>query len=231
MISSILSGNFDIYSFLLRIPVVLLALSIHECAHGYTAYKMGDPTAKYFGRLTLNPVKHLDIIGTIYMFMFGFGWAKPVPVNARNFNNPRKGMAITALAGPVSNVLLSFLGLILYNTTYLIMTQTRIIYNSSEFVLNIFTVLLVFFSMFHYLNLSLAIFNLIPLPPLDGSRIAFVLLPDRLYFNVMKYEQTIQIILMVCLCLGILDVPLRFLITNLSDGMQKIINLVIGLFI
>ena len=165
------------------------------------------------------------------MFLFGFGWAKPVPVNARNFNNPRKGMAITALAGPVSNVLLSFLGLILYNTTYLIMTQTSIIYNSSEFVLNIFTVLLVFFSMFHYLNLSLAIFNLIPLPPLDGSRIAFVLLPDRLYFNVMKYEQTIQIILMVCLCLGILDVPLRFLITNLSDGMQKIINLVIGLFI
>ncbi|MBE6671592.1 MAG: site-2 protease family protein [Ruminococcaceae bacterium] len=231
MISSILSGNFDIYSFLLRIPVVLLALSIHEYAHGYAAYKMGDPTAKYFGRFTLNPVKHLDIIGTICMFLFGFGWAKPVPVNARNFNNPRKGMAITALAGPVSNVLLSFLGLILYNTTYLIMTQTSIIYNSSEFVLNIFTVLLVFFSMFHYLNLSLAIFNLIPLPPLDGSRIAFVLLPDRLYFNVMKYEQTIQIILMVCLCLGILDVPLRFLITNLSDGMQKIINLVIGLFI
>ena len=231
MISSILSGNFDIYSFLLRIPVVLLALSIHEYAHGYAAYKMGDSTAKCFGRLTLNPVKHLDIIGTISMFLFGFGWAKPVPVNARNFDNPRKGMAITALAGPVSNVLLSFLGLILYNTTYLIVLKTGIFATESDFVFNLFTVLLTFFSMFHFLNLSLAIFNLIPLPPLDGSRIAFVLLPDRLYFNIMKHEQIIQIILLVSLCMGILDMPLTFLITHMSNGMQKIIDLVIGLFI
>ncbi|MBE6718544.1 MAG: site-2 protease family protein [Ruminococcaceae bacterium] len=231
MISELLSGKVDIVGLLLRIPIVLLALSCHEYAHGYAAYKMGDSTARNFGRLTLNPVKHLDVMGTVCMFLFGFGWAKPVPINARNFDNPRKGMAVTAFAGPLSNVLLSFLGLILYNVTILIFTTTGLFFNSSEFVFNIFTVLLTFLSMFHSLNLSLAIFNLIPIPPLDGSRIALLFLPDRLYFKVMKYEQIIQLILLICLFIGLLDGPLTFLITGLSSGMQKIIDIIIGLFI
>ncbi|MBR5321966.1 MAG: site-2 protease family protein [Clostridia bacterium] len=227
MITSILSGDFDPIMLLLRIPIVLLSLSLHECAHGYAAYKMGDPTAKIFGRITLNPLKHLDVIGTLCMFLFGFGWAKPVPVNARKFNNPKKGMAITAAAGPISNVLLAFAGLIIYNVIY----ESYVFFSGSQFAANLWYVLLTFFISLHYMNLSLAIFNLLPIPPLDGSRLAFVFLSDEAYFKFMKYEQIIQIIIMVALFTGILDTPLTLIVSGLSDGMQRIINLIIGLFV
>lgn len=231
MITNILRGEFELIPFLLRIPIVLIALSVHECAHGYAAYKMGDPTAKAFGRLTLNPIKHLDLFGTISMLLFGFGWAKPVPVNARRFDNPKKGMAMTALAGPLSNVLLSIIGAILFLSTEAILQKFPHLMGQSEFSFNLWYLLLLFFLMFHIMNLSLAIFNLLPIPPLDGSRLAFVFLPDRLYFDFMKYEQIIQAILMVALFTGLLDTPLSYAINSLSSGIMSAISFLLGLII
>lgn len=190
-----------IIEYLLCIPAALIALSVHEYAHGYAAYRMGDPTARVLGRLTLNPFAHLDPVGTLCMVICGFGWAKPVPINARNFRDPRKGMAATAAAGPLSNLVLAILGAILYLTTAVV-ARAVLPTGGSTTLYYFFYYLELFFILFHTLNLSLFVFNLIPLPPLDGSRILYVFLPPRLYFGVMKYERIIQIVLIVALALG-----------------------------
>lgn len=201
----------DILEFLLRIPIVLLSLSVHEAAHGYVAYKLGDPTAHNLGRLSLNPLKHLDPIGALCMVFFRFGWAKPVPISTRYFKKPKRDMALSALAGPVSNLLLAFITYIIsaYVAHFGTAGEHFMQWNGSVYFLSdygkFFYVLYLFFSNFYWLNISLAVFNLLPVPPLDGSRILFVLLPDKLYFGIMKYEQYIYLALMACLVFGLLD--------------------------
>lgn len=207
-------------SVLISVPVILFALTFHEFSHGYVAYKMGDPTARNLGRLTLNPIKHLDPIGTLCMLFAGFGWAKPIPVNARNFKKPRNGMAFTALAGPLSNIILSFAGLLLYRLFLFIPIP------NTEFAFYIWYSFSILLYTFHYLNLSLAIFNLIPIPPLDGSRILFVLLPDKYYFGFMKYERIVMIAIMALLFTGTLSGPLAWIIDTISSGMDWIIRLI-----
>lgn len=213
MLNSLIRGG-DIRSFLvsfiLSLPIVLLSLSVHETAHGYVAYRLGDPTARSLGRLTLNPIKHIDPIGFICMALFGFGWAKPVPINTRYFKKPKRDMALTGLAGPLSNLLLAFVFAVLWRIELGVYNNVQL----TEFSNTAFYLLEVFLSLGIRLNITLAVFNLIPVPPLDGSRIFLVLLPTDTYFKIMRYEKYIYIVLMLALFLGFLDTPINF-VTNL----------------
>lgn len=210
-----------IIELLFVIPCVLLALTVHEVAHGYMAFRLGDPTARNLGRLTLNPLKHLDPIGTICMIFFHFGWARPVPVNSRHFKKPRRDMALTAAAGPVSNFIMAFLGALVYAILYTIFASHPA---STNFAAYIQIAALQLLQYFHILNLSLGLFNLIPVPPLDGSRIFLTFLPAKYYFGIMKYERYIQLGLMILLYLGFLSRPLSMLVSWLSSGMFRVIS-------
>lgn len=190
--------NFDFYIF--SALAALIALTVHEYSHGYAAYKMGDNTARNLGRLTLNPIKHLDPIGTICMVLFHVGWAKPVPINPRNFKNPKKGFAITAAAGPLSNLILGFFSAGLYLLIYALFKDVT--FESKNLAFNLITYSLSFVYIFHTLNIGLGIFNLLPIPPLDGSRLLNVILPERAYFAIMKYEQKIYVGVIAWLLVG-----------------------------
>ena len=196
MLFSILSsGNIReaIISLLLMIPVILISLSTHEAAHGYVAYKMGDPTAYNLGRVTLNPLKHIDPMGSLCMLVFGYGWAKPVPINARYFRKPKYGMAFTAIAGPISNILIGIIGAFLYSVTLFLFSFFAADILTNEMLTNVLTVLLNFFYYLGFMNFVLAVFNLIPIPPFDGSRFFSLFLPEKTYFSMMKYERYIMI--------------------------------------
>lgn len=227
----------DILMYLLALPAVLLALSVHETSHGLMANKLGDPTAKSFGRLTLNPMKHIDPLGFLCMLFFHFGWAKPVPVNSRYFKKPRRDMALTAAAGPVSNVLLSlvFAGLLrldlLFVTRFfgtdLVNVWTILSGTGAEisFGFKMVSVLTYMLYMGVMLNISLAVFNLIPIPPFDGSRIAYTFLPVNLYFKIMRYERYIMIaILLLLWCTPFFD----GLISSATGKLASLIMTVFG---
>lgn len=206
-----------IVQLLLSIPIVLFSLSFHEASHAYAAHKMGDDTAKNLGRLTLNPLKHLDPIGALAMLFFGIGWAKPVPIMTRNFEHPKRGMILSAAAGPLSNLVLSVIGVLLY------VPFAWFVGGANAFTSAVCT----FLYLFHYMNLALAIFNLIPVPPLDGSRVLFGFLPDRLYFGIMKYEQYIKIgfLALILIMHNFLNFSIiSFVCEPMSDGMIWLIT-------
>jgi Zn-dependent protease len=165
----------------------LLCITFHELSHGFVAYKLGDNTAKNAGRLTLNPIKHIDILGLFMMVMFKFGWAKPVPINMNNFKKPKWGMAITALAGPVSNIILAALIMLIYGFVYLPLT------NAGSFGETLTEMLLTT----AYMSCALAVFNIIPISPLDGSKVLFSFLPEKAYYNLMRYERFGFVLLLV----------------------------------
>ena len=178
----------------------LLCITFHETCHGLAAYRLGDNTAKRMGRLSLNPLKHVDLMGLIMMALFRFGWAKPVPVDMRNFKNPKAGMALTALAGPVSNVVLAYAAVVLCN--FVIFLADRL---GSTWML---LALAQFFVYVEIISAGLAVFNVFPIPPLDGSKVLFALLSDRAYDRLMRYEKYGMGLLMALLVTGAIDRPL-----------------------
>ena len=190
----------QLMQFVPRIMVLLLCLPVHEFAHGYMAYKLGDKTAANLGRLTLNPFAHLDIFGSLLLLFAGFGWAKPVPVQPRAFSNPRRGMALVAAAGPLANIIMATL----------VMVFLRIISPQVTFHPAVFPRIVAFgwhdviLQSIISINLILAVFNMLPVPPLDGSRILYAFLPDRLYFGAMRYERFIMIGVMLLVFMGAL---------------------------
>lgn len=190
-------GRFDIVGLLIGAVAVLLAISVHEMCHGFAAYFLGDKTAKYMGRLSLNPLRHIDPIGALCLLLFGFGWAKPVMVNSAYFKKPKRDMALTALAGPVSNFLLAFVALLIFK----LLTLTPLFYSTSRLA----ELIVVFLTTLVSMNIGLGVFNLLPIPPLDGSKIFLSLLPPRLYYDIMRYEHLGWLILVVALGLGVLD--------------------------
>ena len=216
MLFSILRGASGIeiaILFLARLFVVFCTLPVHEYAHAFVADKLGDKTARLSGRLTLNPMAHIDILGAIMILFVGFGYAKPVPVNPHNFKNPKKGMAITALAGPFSNILMAVVFMFLSNVLSL--------FGNSLFVQAFY----VFFSFAASINIGLAVFNLIPIPPLDGSRVLELLIPDKYYYKFAQYERYIVIIIFGLIIFGVLDAPLAFLQNHLYSALNYIVSL------
>lgn len=195
--------------YLCRALVMLIAIPFHEAAHAFVSWKLGDSTAKDYGRLTLNPIAHFDPMGAICMIVAGVGWAKPVPTNAGRFRNPKAGMALTALAGPVSNLLLAYISMILFKLVY---------YFTPDML--VFSYLLLFLKYMIIINVTLAVFNLLPVPPFDGSRIALTFLPRRQYFGIMKYERYIFVAVFLVLMLGLLDGPLGFLQQAALSGLD-----------
>jgi len=202
------------------LPVFLITITVHECAHGYIAYKMGDPTAKDMGRLTLNPLKHMDPFGFIMLMIVGFGWAKPVIINPRNFRDPKKGMALSALAGPASNVLMAIAGAIILGFI------NYIYFTNATQINSIVEVTRAFFYYFMMLNVYFALFNLIPVPPLDGSRLVSYFLPPKLGYYYNYIERYGMLVLMLVMYTGLLRVPLQFLSDKLIGGICYLLNLV-----
>ena len=206
---------------LLSVVPALLCIVFHELCHGFVAYKLGDNTAKSAGRLSLNPFKHLDIVGLIAMMFLHVGWAKPVPVNMNSLKNPKRGMAITALAGPLSNILLAAVVLLLYGFLYIPLLKLG---DFGYVIIETLGRTAVF-------SCSLAVFNIFPIPPMDGSKVLFALLPDKAYYKLMEYEHYGMLIVLLLVITGVIDPVLTYLVNALVGLLSPLMNLGFSFYI
>lgn len=216
MLFDVIDGNYTFLELLLSIIsyllFILVLLPVHELAHAWVASKLGDDTPRWNGRLTANPFAHLDLWGTLMLVLFGFGYAKPVPVNPRNFRNPRRDMALVALAGPLSNLLVAILVLLLFQLLKLVPATSGAVLMIGATLVNIIAPI----------SIRLAVFNLLPIPPLDGSRIFNAILPPRWAFWMMQHEHQIRILLIVLLATGALSKPITFLSNYVYQILLKV---------
>lgn len=224
-----------ILSLLLSLPALFIAISIHEYAHGYAAYKMGDPTAKYSGRLSLNPLAHFDLLGSICLLLFKFGWARPVPINPNNFRNRRKGIVLVSLAGPLANFFVAIISAVLLAVfgRLLGIDDINLLFGVSAYYMSGGITeaigLVVILPMLYYcviLNIGLMIFNLIPIPPLDGSKILFEFLPYKARNVMYNLERHSFLIFILVIYSGILDPVLSLL----QNGVFSVITLIMKPF-
>ena len=213
----------DLDTLIYVVPAIIITVTLHELAHGWVSYKFGDPTPKLDGRLSLNQLHHLDPIGTIALLLVGFGWAKPVHIDPRYYKDAKTGIVWTAFAGPLMNFIIAFVAIFLFN----LLLKLPVSIFSSKIMIQIFIYLVVLMQYIALISLGQAIFNLIPLPPLDGSKILYGVLPDSVYFNIMKYENWLSLILFLVLFSGILDGPLVSIRTIIYDGMNNLCALIL----
>ena len=203
-----------ILQYLLRAIVVLIAIPFHESAHALASHLLGDNTAVRAGRLSLNPMRHFDPLGALCMLVGGVGWAKPVSINPYNYKNPKVGMALSAAAGPASNFLLAWVSMILYKLCW---------YSGARQAVPALSMFLYYMVA---MNVSLGVFNLLPVPTFDGSRIALLFLPQRLYFKAMKYERYIMLAVLALVFLGLLNTPLSMLVNAMWNLMLRLTGFV-----
>ncbi len=205
MLWMILQGSYDLVDLLLAFAayaaLILVMMPVHEAAHGFAAYKLGDPTAKMSGRLTLNPMAHIDPLGAVLIMLCGIGYAKPVPVNPYYFRNRKRDMAMTALAGPLSNLAMAAISVGLFSLICRFSTSLAVIQGAMIVLLEVFA----------SVNISLAVFNLLPIPPLDGSRIFGAILPERWTYWMDQYHQYVRMALLLLVFSGALSRPLNYL--------------------
>ncbi len=213
--------SFDlIINLMVRVFVIFCVLPIHEFAHAFIAHKLGDDTARLSGRMTTNPLAHIDPIGALMIILAGFGYAKAVPVNIRNFKKRKPYMALTALAGPASNVIMAFIFVFIG-----LLVQVKIGVAEGSFTYYI----VVFMLTAAQINISLAVFNLLPIPPLDGSRIFSLIIPDKYYYTIMQYERYIVYGVLALVFFGVLDGPITFLSGLLFDLIFNVASIPLGI--
>lgn len=222
--------GFNLMDIVIGVPITLIALTGHEFAHGWVSSKLGDPTPERDGRLTLNPLAHLDVVGTILMILTGFGWAKPVMVDPRYYKNRKRGMALTAIAGPLANLIMAFIAMLIFAVVLVVQVKLSggIMPENASMAVQI---VWKFAFLLAYRNLCFMVFNLIPIPPLDGSKVLGLFLPNRMYYRMLQYERYAIIIIMLLSISGAFDRIIGTGVNVVLTGMINLIDLIIGLIL
>lgn len=222
--------GFNLMDIVIGVPITLIALTGHEFAHGWVSSKLGDPTPERDGRLTLNPLAHLDVVGTILMILTGFGWAKPVMVDPRYYKNRKRGMALTAIAGPLANLIMAFIAMLIFAVVLVVQVKLSggIMPENASMAVQI---VWKFAFLLAYRNLCFMVFNLIPIPPLDGSKVLGLFLPNRMYYRMLQHERYAIIIIMLLSISGAFDRIIGTGVNVVLTGMINLIDLIIGLIL